>query len=190
LRARRHQQGYVFRKGNGWYLRYYDYAAVPDGTVKLKPKCKKLADYGGQFRSRKSVRGLADEFLRPFNDGSHTIASGMTVKNFVENTYLPYVKEQNKPSTYNGYCKMWNAHLKNRMSMPLRDFKTVDCESLLTRGCTEARFGHQDDCSHQTPAQWDFPVCNSDRPSQRCQSSPRCGIAQGKAGCDDPCIHL
>ena len=102
-RARRHQQGYLFRKGNGWYLRYYDYAVGCDGTTKLKPKCKKLAEYGGQFRSKKSVRGLADEFLRPFNDGTHTTLSGMTVRDFVDNVYLPYAKEQKRPSTYNGY---------------------------------------------------------------------------------------
>jgi len=50
---------------------------------------------------------------------------------FVEEHYLPYAKEQNRPSTYNGYYKMWGAYLKNRMKMPLRDFRTVDCEALL-----------------------------------------------------------
>ena len=29
----RHQKGYIFRKGNGWYLRYYDFVAAPGGEL-------------------------------------------------------------------------------------------------------------------------------------------------------------
>jgi integrase len=79
------------------------------------------------------VRALADEFLRPFNDGTYTSVSSMTVRDFVEEKYLPNVKHQKSPSTYDGYRKMWKAHLKDRMGMPLREFRTVDCETLLTQ---------------------------------------------------------
>lgn len=131
--TRRHQQGYVFRKGNGWYLRYYDSVVSTDGTSARKAKCKKLVDYGGKYRSKTSVRPLADEFLRPFNDGTYVPTSSMTVRAFVEGHYLPYVKEQKRPSTYDGYRKMWEAHLKDRMNMSLREFRTVDCETLLNQ---------------------------------------------------------
>ena len=132
-RARRHQQGYVFRKGNGWYLRYYDYAVEPGGKTVLKKKCVKLAPYGGEFRSKKAVRRLADEFLRPFNDGTYTPASAMTMRDFVENIYLPYVKQQKKPSTAEGYQKMWSRYLKQGADVALRDFRTVDCERFLAQ---------------------------------------------------------
>ena len=130
-RTRRHQKGYLFRKGGGWYLRYYDFEVASNGATSRKAKCKKLADYGRQYKSKTSVRPLADEFLRPFNDGTYVAVSSMSVEMFVEEHYLPYAKEQNRPSTYNGYYKMWVAYLKNRMKMPLRDFRTVDCEALL-----------------------------------------------------------
>jgi integrase len=131
--TRRHQQGYVFRKGNGWYLRYYDSVASSDGTSARKAQCKKLVDFGGKYRSKTSVRPLADEFLRPFNDGTYVPTSSMTVRAFVEGHYLPYAKDQKRPSTYDGYRKMWKAHLKDRMNMPLREFRTVDCETLLNQ---------------------------------------------------------
>jgi integrase len=44
---------------------------------------------------------------------------------------LPYTKEQKRPSTYDGYRKLWTGYLKDRMTMPLRDFRTVHCEALL-----------------------------------------------------------
>jgi hypothetical protein len=131
--TQRHQQGYVFRKGNGWYLRYYDSVVASDGTTARKAKCKKLENYGGKYRSKTSVKALAQEFLRPFNDGTHTPVSGMSVREFVERQYLPYINEQKRPSTFDGYRKIWQAHLKDRMNMPLRDFRTVDCELLLTQ---------------------------------------------------------
>jgi len=38
------QQGYVFRKGNRWYLRYRD-NFNEDGQIVRKQKCVHLADY-------------------------------------------------------------------------------------------------------------------------------------------------
>jgi hypothetical protein len=131
--SRRHQKGYIFKKGNGWFLRYYDFASGPEGSVRRQAKCKKLANYGGQYRSKTSVKPLAEEFLRPFNDGRYTPNSGMTVRDFVEQHYLPSTKAQKRPSTYDGYRKMWRTHLQVRMVMPLRDFRTVDCEKLLNQ---------------------------------------------------------
>jgi len=131
-RSRRHQKGHVFRKGSSWYLRYYDYAVQPNQQTVLQKKCVKLAPYGGEFRSKKAVRTLADEFLKPFNDGTFTPKSAMTMRDFVEDVYLPHVDRQMKPSTANGYKKMWSRYFKERAGISLRDFRTVDCERFLT----------------------------------------------------------
>ena len=137
----RHQKGYVFRKGSGWYLRYSDYVVAPNGSTSRKAKCKKLADYGRSYKSKASVRPLADDFLRPFNDGTFIAAGNMTVGAFVEEYYLPYAKEQTRPSTYNGYRKMWDGYLKDPMQMPLRDFRTIDCEALLNQIARKRNLG-------------------------------------------------
>jgi integrase len=129
--SHRHQQGYIFRKGQGWYLRYYDAEVTSSGETIRKAKCKKLVDYGGQFRSKSSVKSLAAEFLLPLNDGTHTPTSIMTLRAFVAGNYLPYVKEHKRPSTYDGYRKMWKHYLESRTEIPLRDFGTFECEKLL-----------------------------------------------------------
>jgi len=130
-RSRRHQKGYVFRKGNGWYLRYYDHEFQGDGTSKLVWRCRKLVDFGGEYRSTKAVRSLADEFLAPLNNGTITPHSTMKVVQFVDSVYLPFVMGHKRPSTYRGYLNMWKAYLKPRCEIPLRDFRTFEGERIL-----------------------------------------------------------
>jgi integrase len=130
-RSRRHQKGYVFRKGNSWYLRYYDYEIQTDGTIKLVSKCRKLVTYGGDYRSKKAAQVLADEFLAPINNGTLTPHSTMKLAQFVDSIYLPFVKAHKRPSTYRGYLNMWTRYLEPRSALALRDFRTVDGERLL-----------------------------------------------------------
>lgn len=130
--GRRHQRGYVFLKGGSWYLRYRETQVQNDGTVALVQRCRKLADNKGAYRSKKAVRTLADEFLAPHNNGKITAESSMSVVDFWEKKYLPHVTDQKSPSTVDGYQKMWSRYLKDEMSMPVRNFRTVDCEGLLT----------------------------------------------------------
>src|SRR6266404_4202820 len=42
--AMREQRGYVFRKGQSWFVRYYDDVLQPDGSIKRVQKCERLAD--------------------------------------------------------------------------------------------------------------------------------------------------
>lgn len=130
-RTRRHQKGYVFKKGSVWYLRYYDRVLDSAGTVEHKQKCRKLADAIGRNRTKQAALELAEDFLRSFNDGTMTPESSMTLQQYVEDYYLPYVQEQKRLSTYKGYWYMWSRHLKKRGSIVLRDFRTVDGESML-----------------------------------------------------------
>ena len=127
----RHQQGYVFRKGSGWYLRFYQGERQPDGSERAVQKCTKLADYGGEYRSKTAVRILADEFLAPFNNGTTTVDSLMPLTDFIEKRYLPYVKGRKAPSTYAGYKNLWSLYIKDRGRFALRDYRTCECDDLL-----------------------------------------------------------
>ncbi len=62
---------------------------------------------------------------------TQTPASSMTLNRFVELFYLPYAKEQERPSTERGYRDMWNRYIKPRGEIALRDFRTIDGEQLL-----------------------------------------------------------
>jgi len=63
--SKRHQDGYIFRKGAAWYLRYYEINASGERIQ----RCRKLVDYKDRYRSKSDARPLAEEFLRPLNEG-------------------------------------------------------------------------------------------------------------------------
>jgi integrase len=130
-RSRRHQNGYVFRKGGFWYLRYYDREVQPDGTFKQLQKCRQLVEFGGDYRSKSSVRVLADEFLAPLNNGTMSPASTMTLNQFIEQRYLPYIESEKERSTYAGYKNSFHLHIKKHGDLPLRDVRTLEIEQML-----------------------------------------------------------
>jgi integrase len=126
------QRGYIFRKGGAWYLRYSDRVLGLDGQPVRRKLCRKLADFCDRYRSKKSVRPLADEFLTPINAGRVRPESTMSVAAFIENEYLPYVERNKRPSTLKGYKDMWKVHVKARIGdVTLRDFRPADGTALL-----------------------------------------------------------
>lgn len=83
-RARRHQQGYIFQRGRFWYLRYYEAVCLNDGDMQSVQKTHKLVKGEGDFKSKRAARLLADEFLRPFIDGTFSVAGSTSIVQFVE----------------------------------------------------------------------------------------------------------
>lgn len=140
----RHQKGYIFHRGKSWFVRYCDDVMQPDSTIRRKLVCKKLdVEYGGEYRTKKSVRPFADEILAPVNAGTLNPQSTMSVVEFVEKFYLPeYVERQLRPSTRKMYRDTWEDHLKNRIgSMALRGFRTVHGEQMLSAIAKQTSLG-------------------------------------------------
>jgi len=131
MKRTRHQKGYIYKKGNLWLVRYYDYQVLPDGTIHRVQKAHKLAEAVGEYRSKKAARVLADELLAPLNDGRATPRSTMSLTQFIEGCYLPFVKTHKRISTFHGYRNMWNRYLKPHGGIALRDFRTADGERIL-----------------------------------------------------------
>ena len=122
----RHQRGYLYRKSEFWYVRYYDTAL--DG--KRVQKARKLARCTGEYKTKTAARTLADEFLAPLNSGDQP--SAVTLKEFVESTYFPSIEREKRASTLHGYRSLWmtylEPHIKNDL---LRSFRTSDGERIL-----------------------------------------------------------
>ena len=132
----REQKGYVFHKGKSWFVRFCDDVMQPDGTIKRKLVCKKLdVEYGGDYRTEKSVHSFVRDILAPVNAGLLNPQSTMLVADFVERVYIPeYVTKQLRPATLKQYKDIWQNHLKPRMgSLTLRGFRTVHGESMLAQ---------------------------------------------------------
>ena len=131
MKGTRHQEGYLYRKGSLWLLRYYDSEFVADGSVRRVQKTKKLAAVGLRCPNKTAARDLAREFLESINLARNTPESAMTLIRFTEERYLPFVEEHKRISTFRGYRNMWKRYLKPRCDITLREFRTVDGERIL-----------------------------------------------------------
>lgn len=139
MKGTRHQQGYLYRKGRLWFLRYYDSEVALDGTVRRVQKAKKLAEVGPECRHKSAAGDLAREFLEGINQVRGTPESTMTLTRFIEDRYLPFVEEHKRISTFRGYRNMWKHYLKPHGETRLRDFRTADGELILESIAKESK---------------------------------------------------
>ena len=56
MKGTRHQEGYLYRKGSLWLLRYYDSEFAADGSVRRAQKTKKLAAVGLECPNKTAAR--------------------------------------------------------------------------------------------------------------------------------------
>ena len=128
----RHQKGYVYKRGSWWFVRFYDSVMQEDGSIKRVQVARRVAPVCEEYRTRRAVIPLADEFLLPLNNGTLTPESTMTLGLFVKETYLPHAATQKRASTYKGYKEIWDEYLEPRCcDVRLREFRTCDGEKLL-----------------------------------------------------------
>ncbi len=83
--------------------------------------------------SREEAQILMDEILRPINSGRLRPEATAPVSDYAENHWLPWVRENCKPSTIAGYERYWSTYLASRLTkITLRDFRTYDASNILT----------------------------------------------------------
>ena len=80
------QKGYIYQTNGAWHVRY---------RVDGKQVSRKLADYNDQYRTKRSVRPLADEVLDPLNQGLQ-VNGPMTLQQYAETVYFPNIKTKKK----------------------------------------------------------------------------------------------
>jgi integrase len=114
----RYQRGYLYkRSGAGaWRLRYLDHGKKKSWTI-------------GRELSKSEARRLADEFLKPLNSSDRS--GSMTLEQFVEQEYLPFVLTQHRASTIHEYNGLWKRYLKAKAQIGLQQFRTSDGERIL-----------------------------------------------------------
>jgi integrase len=125
------QQGFVFRKGGSWFLRYRNDFNV-DGKIVRKQKCEKLAEYGDRYLRASDLANLAKEKMDAVSAADKCPRSSDSFVTYVEETYLPFVKRTMKPSTHRAYETYWRRYLKPRVGKyVLRDFTVAIVAGLL-----------------------------------------------------------
>jgi integrase len=135
------QRGQIFRKGSSWFVRYWD-TVMKNGIPTRRRICRRIAPYCDRYRTKSSVKPLADEILSPINSGRACAESTLAVDDYIARYYLPAVRQQKRPSTYKCYRDFFENHLKGKTNIPLRDFRCVDGNRLLAIVAHNADLGH------------------------------------------------
>lgn len=125
------QSGYIMRHRGWWVLRYRERVGV-GGEIKTVQRAKRLAAVDALHKTKASVRDLAERELGPLNRNLAEPLSITKLGDFVNRVYLPFAKQQKRPSTYRGYSQMWSSYLKERCEDAwMREVKTHHVQSWL-----------------------------------------------------------
>ena len=100
------QKGYIYQANGAWHVRF---------RLNGKQVSRKLADYNDQYRTKRSVRPLADEIIDPLNQGRE-LNGPMTLQQYAETVYFPNIKTKKSPSTYKGYFNLYSKQIQPRIS--------------------------------------------------------------------------
>ncbi len=129
------QAGYVFRKGNSWFVRYRE-SYVEGGEVVRKQSCKRLCDVATEHARLKNppeeVLEQAEEFLAPINNGRLPAGKNVLLGEFVDHVYFVNKEGELRASTLHGYKQRWRSLLAPRCkNIRLREFDTPTAQRVL-----------------------------------------------------------
>ena len=93
--------------------------------------CQRLADVNATYRSKSDVWSLADPILATVNRGS-AAEGGLTITEFSERYFLPFINAKKKPATYKFYKDLFENHFRDRVGyVRLRDFTARHAQEVL-----------------------------------------------------------
>jgi integrase len=137
---KREQRGYVFRKGDSWFVRYRD-RFVENGTTVSRQVCRRLGPVAEEHarlkRPPETVLLEAEILLAPLNNATDP-ATNVLLRDFATNVWLPHIKNRHTASTVHSHRYYWEHVLAPRLGKTLlRDFSTPAAQKLLDEICRQ-----------------------------------------------------
>lgn len=128
----RKQEGQIIRIGERWYIRYWE-RRVANGALERKRVTHELGPITTKGKHPPGdIVELGAEHMATVNGHKIPAEQILTIGEFVEGVYLPWVKDYKRPSTYNGYKDIWNNHLKPRCAKAwMKNVRTFTVQQLL-----------------------------------------------------------
>jgi integrase len=108
----RKQHGQIIRIGDRWYVRYWERRNV-SGKVERKRVSHQLGPVTTRGkRPPADIVNEAERHMATVNSGTITAERIVTISDFSERVYLPWIEQHKRPSTAKGYRDIWEDHLK------------------------------------------------------------------------------
>jgi integrase len=108
----RKQAGQVIRIGDRWYVRYWERRNI-DGNIERKRVTHQLGPVTTRGkRPPADILDAAERHMATINSGTISADRIVTISDFVERVYLPWIELHKRPSTVKGYRDIWEDHLE------------------------------------------------------------------------------
>lgn len=130
----RKQNGQIIRIGDRWYVRYWERRTI-SGNVERKRVTHQLGSITTRGkRPPADIVAGAERHMATVNSGTIPAERIVTIGDFVERVYLPWIEEHKRPSTAKGYRDIWEDHLKPLCEQVwLRDVRTYHVQGWLNQ---------------------------------------------------------
>jgi len=128
------QNGQIVRIGDRWYVRYWE-RRNSGGTIERKRVTHQLGFVA--TRGKRPPADIVTEAARHMvsvNAGAIPADRIVTIGDFLERVYLPWIELHKRPSTAKGYRDIWEDHLRALSShMWLKDTRTYHVQGWLNQ---------------------------------------------------------
>lgn len=111
MRSRK-QNGTIIRIGAQWYVRYWERRNTGEGIERKRVTHLLGAVMTRGKRPPADIVTEAERHMNTVNSGVVPAERIVTIGDFVERVYLPWIEQHKRPSTYKGYRDIWQDHLK------------------------------------------------------------------------------
>ena len=129
MAKRRFQNPEPFREGNWWWINPWE-DEFKEGRLQRKRKRMKV---GPADMPEREAHKIANEMLRPMNQGLQTIGSATRFAEYVNGTYRPTVLPLLASTTQSSYEATLRKHLMPAFGdMPLRDMSTLTLQKFFS----------------------------------------------------------
>jgi integrase len=127
------QNGMIVRINDRWYLRYWERRNVR-GSIERKRVSHQLGPVTTRGKKPPAdIVGEAERHMADVNSGVFAAERIVTVGDFVEVVYLPWIGEHKRPSTVKGYRDIWEIHLRPLCAaLWMKNVRTHDVQGWLS----------------------------------------------------------
>ena len=131
----REQHGTIILRSGKWYVSYWEQRSV-NGTVERKRVTYFLGDKTREENPPTDIEDARKCHMTTVNANTCAVKPEhvLTIVDFVDSVYMPWVRANKRAATVNGYEKIWKAHLKDHFaSVLLRDHQPCIATAFLTK---------------------------------------------------------
>jgi integrase len=129
---KREQQGTIVKISDRWYVRYWERRTI-GGNLERKRVAHPLGDVTTRGKHPPdNIKQEAARHMKKISSGKIPADRIITMGDFVDRVYLPWVEQYKRPSTVKGYRDVWEGHLKPLCAQAwLKDVRTYTVQGWL-----------------------------------------------------------